>query len=125
MRIVFSVILCLTLFLNTAFAAPSLPNAGNLIQAGRSGKLTTSELVGAIDENISGGLVTILQLLYKAGLGIAVCIFIFICIKVLITSPQQKAQLKASLYPYFIGLLLFIAGVPIAIFIINIFTKFF
>ena len=116
---------------NTYTSNP-LPNAGNFIAAGRpideNGNhrdlpLNTPELVDKMDESLGGGLVSILALLYKIGVLVAVCIFAFMGVQFVIASPQQKAQLKASLFPYFIGLLLFVAGVPIATAIINIFLQ--
>lgn len=121
MRIIFSIIFSLVLLFNTTFAA--IPNPGNFINAGQKGEVTTSDIIDAVDANLGGGLVSILQLLYKIGVAVAVCIFVFMGIQLLTTSPQQKAQLKASIFPFFVGLVLFIAGVPIAISIINIFTK--
>lgn len=109
-----------------------LPNAGNFIAAGRpideNGNhkdlpLNTPELVDKMDQSLGNGLVSILALLYKIGVLVAVCIFAFMGVQFVIASPQQKAQLKASLFPYFIGLLLFVAGVPIATAIINIFLQ--
>ncbi len=121
----FSVILATSLLFTTSFAVDPLPNAGNFILAGRDGNANTSVLVEKMDESIGPGLVSILQLLYQIGVIVAICVLVFMGIKILIASPQQKAQLKAGLIPYFIGLLLFIAGVPIAILIINIILSIF
>ena len=123
-RTITSILFSLILLFNTSFAVSKIPNAGNFIQAGKNGSgLNTATLVQKMDESIGPGLVSILQLLYQIGTMIAVCVFAFMGVQFLISSPQQKAQIKASLLPYFIGLLFFVAGVPIAIFIINIFTK--
>ena len=121
----FSVIVATSLLFTTSFA-DELPNAGNFILAGRDGgKINTSVLVDKMDDSIGPGLVSILQLLYQIGIIVAICVLVFMGIKILIASPQQKAQLKAGLLPYFTGLLLFIAGVPIAILIINIILSIF
>lgn len=106
--------------------SPLVPNADNFILAGSTNKnenLRTDVVVDNMDKSIGGGLVSILQLLYQIGLLVAVCVFAFMGVQFIIASPQQKAQLKASLYPYFIGLLLYVAGVPIATIIINIFMQ--
>jgi len=126
MRIILSLILVVLLSLNSAFAAPMF-NPEGFIQAGtRAGNaITTSSMISKVDTALNSGLTSILTLLYEAGLVVAVCVFAFLSVQVLIASPQQKANLKASLYPYFIGLLLYIAGVPIAILIINIIISFF
>jgi len=121
MRIVFLFILSFALTLNSAFAADPIPNAGNFILAGKNkGGLETSTLVKAIDTGLSGGLVTILKVLYNIGGVVALCVFLVMAIQLLTASPQRKGQLKESMMPYFTGLLLFVAGVPIAILIINI-----
>lgn len=117
-KAVFSIIFSLCLLLNSAFADYSLPfDATGFIKAGGG---TTSTILGQMDGALGGGLVSILVLLYQIGDIIAVCVMVSFGIQVLLASPQRKAQLKESLYPYFIGLLLYIAGVPIAVFIINI-----
>ena len=131
--LVISLVLLLIISPVTTYANGNpLPNAGNFIAAGRpideNGNhrdlpLNTPELVDKMDESLGGGLVSILALLYKVGVLVAVCVFAFMGVKFVIASPQQKAQLKASLFPYFIGLLLFVAGVPIATAIINIFLQ--
>ena len=125
MRIIFSIIFSLILLFNTTFADEpfNLPFNGNdFIEAGRS---DVGEYVDAVDKGLGKGLVSILALLYQVGDVIAVCIFILFGIKYLIATPQKKADLKASMYPYFVGLLLYIVGVPIAISIINIFINVF
>jgi len=123
MRIVFSIIFCFLLFFNTAFAA--FPDANVFIRKGMEGDNLTSTLVGYVDPGIGEGLEDILKLLYNVGVVVGVCIPTFIGVKMIISSPQQKAQMKASIFPYLVGLLLFVAGVPIAILIINIFIKIF
>lgn len=122
MRVIFSIIFSLILLFNSTFATDELPNGTYFIEAGH-GKV--DEYVDAIDKGLGDGLVKILALLYQIGDVIAICVFIFFGIKYLIATPQKKADLKASMYPYFVGLLLYIAGVPIAILIINIFINVF
>lgn len=116
-KAVFSIIFSLCLLLNSA-TAYSLPfDATGFIKSGGS---MTSSFIDSLDSALGVGLVSILTLLYQIGDIVAICVMVFFGIQVLIASPQKKAQLKSSLYPYFIGLLLYIAGVPIAVFIINI-----
>ena len=122
MRFIFSIIFSLILLFNTTFAADELPNGTYFIEAGHG---EVDEYVDAIDKGLGDGLVKILELLYQIGDVIAICVFIFFGIKYLVATPQKKADLKASMYPYFVGLLLYIVGVPIAITIINIFINVF
>lgn len=119
MKAFFSIIFSLFLLFNTSFAENyKLPfDPTGFINSGGS---LTGQLLSNLDNAMSAPLVSILALLYAVGDVIAVCVLVYFAIKILFSSPQQKAQLKASLYPYFIGLLLYIAGVPIAVFIINI-----
>lgn len=128
-RIIGSVIISLALMLNTTYAgiwdALPLPHAGNFIRAGNNetGNLNTANLVEKVDTSLNQGLTSILRLVYQIGGLVAVCVLAFMGVQFIIASPQQKAQIKASLVPYFVGLLFFLAGVPIAILIINIFTE--
>ena len=127
MRIIFSIIFSLILLFNvftTNVYAFSFPFTGDIfIKAGNSDE--TTELISSVDEALGSGLESILVLLYQIGDIIAICVFIFFGIRYLIATPQKKADLKASMYPYFVGLLLYIVGVPIAILIIDIFIKVF
>ncbi len=125
MRIIFSLIFSFSLLIDSAFAVPELPNPNNFINAGLNAEISTSKLIDKMDESLGGGLVGILKLLYSVGLVVGLGVFIYFGILLLITSPQRKAQLKASLAPYFVGLLLFAAGVPIAVLIIEILISFF
>ena len=124
MRITFSLIFSFSLLIDSAFAF-ELPNPNNFINAGLNAEISTSKLIDKMDESLGGGLVGILKLLYSVGLVVGLGVFIYFGILLLITSPQRKAQLKASLAPYFVGLLLFAAGVPIAVLIIEILISFF
>lgn len=121
--IIFSLILLFNIFTADVYAF-SLPfNGDNLIKAGDDTETRT--LIESVDEGLGVGLEAILVLLYQIGDVIAICIFIFFGIRYVVATPQKKADLKASMYPYFIGLLLYIVGVPIAITIIHIFIKVF
>ncbi len=125
-RIITSLFLSLFLITSTAFAAWDLPFNGNaLFGKSNEGNLTASELVEKLDEGIGPGLTSILALLKNVGLVICVCALAFMGIQLIIAPPDKKAQLKAGVTPYLVGLLLLIAGVPIAIYIINIFIKVF
>lgn len=108
-----------------AYMPGAFPNANKFISAGTNaeGNLQVGNVVNKVDESISSGFENILKALYGIGTIVAICVFAFMGVQFIIASPQQKAQLKASLLPYFVGLLLFIAGVPIAIFIINLFLQ--
>jgi len=126
MRVVFSFIFSFILLLNTSFAF-EFPNANIFIKAGTdpNNKLNTGSLIEALDQSLGNGLVGILKLLYNVGLVVSMGVLLFMGIQILLANPQKKAQLKASLTPYFVGLLLFVAGVPIAMLIINIFITIF
>ena len=122
--IIFSLILLFSLFTTTAYADNPLPfNGDEFIKAANDDE--TSRLIDSVDEGLGNGLVAILVVFYQVGDIIAVCIFIYFGIRYLLATPQKKADLKASMYPYFVGLLLYIVGVPIAISIINIFINVF
>ena len=122
-RAIFSILLSLFLITSNALASSwSLPFNGNAIfKKANDGELTASGLVDDIDDGIGDGLVSILALLKNVGLAIAVCALAYMAVQIILTPPERKAQLKAGITPYFLGLLLLIAGVPIAITIINIF----
>ncbi len=126
--IIFSLILLFNIFTTDVYAF-SLPfNGDNFIKAGsrtEEAKNETKALIDSVDEGLGKGLEAILVILYQIGDIIAICIFIFFGIRYVVATPQKKADLKASMYPYFIGLLLYIVGVPIAITIINIFINVF
>ena len=126
MRIILSLIFMMILSLNSAFAAPMF-NPEEFIKAGKNPNnlIKLEDLINTLDTNLSPGLTSILALLYEAGLVVSVCVFAFLAVKVITAAPYRKAEIKASLYPYFIGLLLYIAGVPVAILIINIIISFF
>ncbi len=130
--IIFSLFLLFNIFTTDVYAASPTPrytyvpdfNGDYFITAGRDTP-ESAKIMNAIDDGLGNGLVAILTMLYQVGDVIAICIFIFFGIRYLVATPQKKADLKASMYPYFVGLLLYIVGVPIAIVIINIFIKVF
>lgn len=114
------VIVCLiSLFLifNVSFA--SFPNAENLFRG------ANSDFVTKIDSNMGDGLKAILLLVYKIGYALAVSILLVIAIKLILATPAKKAEMKEGLLPYLIGLLLLIAGVPLAIMVIENLTLLF
>jgi len=145
MRLIFSVILSLSLLLNSAFAANnSLPfNGSNFIKAGSgnsqhdlatflgfSSDITTDTLIPRVDTSVGGGLISILVLLYQIGDIVAVTVLALLGISILLMGPrdsssQKKAHFKEALVPYIVGLLLYIVGVPLAVFIIKIIIQFF
>lgn len=115
------IVSCFTSFLllfNICFAAGAvLPNANNLFEG------SNDRFIEVIDSSDAGqGLNAILLLLYKVGYGVAIIVTMILAIKLIITSPSKKADVKAGVAPYLIGLLLLIVGVPIAIKIIELFT---
>lgn len=129
MRIIVAIMLACSLMMNNTFAFDLIPNANNFLRLGydsdASNGLSTPNLVNSFDNALGIGLLTILQLLYKVGAAVAVCVLAFMGVKIVLASPQQKAQLKASLFPYFVGLILLIAGVPLAILIIELIMQVF
>lgn len=124
MRAIFSFIFSLFLLFNTAFADDFIiPFSGvPFIESGLESDL---KLIDKVDTSLNSGLLSILGVLYAFGDVVAVSLLAYIGVKILISSPQQKAQLKAGLVPYVVGLLFYIAGVPIAVLIINIIIKIF
>jgi len=136
LSIIFSLILLFSIFTTVAYAEDPLPegstaedsiidifNGDYFIKAGSDSE--TGELINNIDKGLGKGLEVILVFLYQIGDVIAICILVSFGIKYVVATPQKKADLKASIYPYFVGLLLYIVGVPIAILIIKIFIKVF
>jgi len=136
--IIFSLILLFSLLTTNAYAFSFPFNGDYFIKSGNNDE--TAKLIDAIDNGLindegdgsskkstglGNGLEAILVLLYQIGDVVAVCVFIYFGIMYLLATPQKKADLKASMYPYFVGLLLYIVGVPIAISIINIFINVF
>jgi len=122
-RAIFTILLSLSLITSTTWAWDwSLPFNGNAIfKKANDETLTASGLVEDIDDGIGDGLVSILALLKNVGLAIGVCALTYMAVQIILSPPERKAQLKEGATPYFLGLLLLIAGVPIAITIINIF----
>ena len=124
-RAIFTILLSLALITSVSLAW-SLPFNGNAIfKKANTESLTASGLVDDIDGGIGDGLVSILALLKNVGLAIAICALFYMAVQIILAPPERKAQLKAGTTPYFLGLLLLIAGVPIAITIINIFIDVF
>ena len=100
--------------------AGSIPNPSAFVSSG------DSKIIDAIDRSQAGQTLSgILGLIYQVGYGVAIIILFVLAIQVMITPPQKKAEAKAALTPYFIGLLLLVAGVPIATIVIELFTKVF
>ena len=116
MRLIVSCLVSLTLLFNMSFANIAFPDANNLF------KNPTGNFVDRLDLGLGGGLNTILLALYKVGYTLAVIATVLIAIKLILTSPAKKAEVKAAFMPYLIGLLLLIAGVPIAIKVIEAYT---
>lgn len=126
-RIITSLFLSLLLITNVALAASwTLPfNAEALFRNNNEGSLRASDLISDIDEGIAPGLTSILALIKNVGLAICVCALGYMGVQFIIAPPQKKAELKSGFTPYLVGLLLLVAGVPIAISIINIFIRIF
>ena len=124
-RAIFTILLSLSLITSVSFAA-SLPfNGNNLLANINDEKVTAGWLVGRMDAGVGPGIKSLLSVLYAFGLVACVGVFAYMAVQVIISPPEKKAQIKAGLTPYFIGLLLLVAGVPIAIAIINIFVDIF
>lgn len=120
MKLIVSCFISLTLLFNLSFANITLPDANNLFR-----QSTTDNFVTLIDENMGGGLNAILLLVYKIGIAIAIIATVVLAMKLMLTNPAKKAEVKAAILPYLIGLLLLIAGVRIAITIIEVYTELF
>ena len=119
MRLIVSCFVSLMLLVNTCFAKISLPNANNLFNN------SDKSFINTLDTSLGPGLNTILLAVYKVGYAVAIIATVIIAIKLLLTTPAKKAEVKAAIMPYLIGLLLLIAGVPIAIKVIEIYTGIF
>ncbi len=119
MRLIVSCLISLTLLFNMSFANIEFPNANNLFVNANQG------FVDTLDSKLGGGLNAILLAVYKVGYTLAVIATLVIAIKLILTTPAKKAEVKAALMPYLIGLLLLIAGVSIAIKVIEMYTKLF
>lgn len=119
MKLIVSCFISLTLLFNLSFANITLPDADNLFSQ------STTDFVDKIDENMGGGLNAILLLVYKIGIAVAIIATVVLAIKLMLTNPAKKAEVKAAILPYLIGLLLLIAGVRIAITIIEVYTELF
>lgn len=126
MRLIVSCFISLILLFNVGLAVdPSsppkiaLPNANSLFED------INPEFIEEIDRSLGSGLNALLLFLYNIGYGIALIVTIVIAIKLMLTQPSKKAEVKEALMPYLLGLLFLVAGVPIAIKVIELFTKIF
>lgn len=127
-RIIASLFFSLLLITNVALAADTqiLPfNGEGLFSHSNDSTLRAADLISDIDEGIAPGLTSLLALIKNVGLVICVCALAYMGVQFIIAPPQKKAELKSGFTPYLVGLLLLIAGVPIAINIINIFISIF
>lgn len=128
MKLIVSCFISLTLLFNLSFANITLPDANNLFRQSTTDNFvtqSTTDFVTLIDENMGGGLNAILLLVYKIGIAIAIIATVVLAMKLMLTNPAKKAEVKAAILPYLIGLLLLIAGVRIAITIIEVYTELF
>lgn len=124
-RAIFTILLSLSLITSTALADDLPFNGNNLFTNINTGDVTASWLVSEVDSGMGSGVKSLLSVLYAFGLMACIGVFAYMAVQVIISPPEKKAQIKAGLTPYFIGLLLLVAGVPIAITIINIFVDIF
>ncbi len=122
MRLIVSCLVSLTLLFNMSFASGA-SNAinGNNLFIGSNSK-DSDKLLESLDSGMVTGMQQLLLMLYKIGYCLAIIVTIALAIKLLLTSPAKKAEVKAAVLPYLIGLLLLIAGVPIAIKVIEAYT---
>lgn len=123
MRRFVTALLVLMFFITPALAAPALPNANAFIASQSDSQV---DIIDDIDNSQVGQVLSgILLLIYKVGYGVAVAVLFCIAIKLMVAPPQKKAEAKAALTPYILGLLLLVAGVPIATMIIKMFITIF
>lgn len=114
MKLIVSCFISLTLLFNLSFA--SAINGNNLLKEADSG------LLEALDTGMGPGMKALLLMVYKIGYCLAIIVTVVLAIKLLLTDSRRKAEVKAAILPYLIGLLLLIAGVPIAIKVIEAYT---
>lgn len=123
MRRFITALLVLLIFITPALAGPILPSPNGFIQSARNSPVN---IVAEVDNSGAGqALSGILFLLYRAGYGIALVILFYLAIQIMIAPAQKKAEVKSALTPYILGLLLLVAGVPIATMIIEMFIQVF
>ena len=96
-------------------ATPQLPNANDFFNK-LDKRLVESVNTTEIGNVLSG----ILWLIYQVGFGAATILLAYIAVQMIIAPPQKKSEVKAALVPYAIGVLLLVAGVPIATMIIEV-----
>lgn len=120
MKLIVSCFVSLMLIVSVGFADEpqiGLPDANNFFIG------QDTFFIDAVNESMGPGINAILLAIYKIGYTLAIIATISIAIKLLLTTPAKKADVKQALMPYLIGLLLLIAGVPIAIKVIEIYTQ--
>ena len=117
MKLIVSCFISLILIFNVGLAYGSaLPNPNSFLEN------VNPHLINRFDAGLGPGFKAILLMLYKVGYGVALVVTAILAIKLILTSPSKKAEVKASILPYLIGLLLLVAGVPIAIKVMEIYT---
>ena len=120
MRRLFTTLLITLMLITPAIASPKLPNANEFIKSAKG------DIVNAVDSSdVGASLSGILLLVYKVGYAVAVIALFYFAIQLMIAPAQKKSEVKSALTPYIIGLLLLVAGVPIATMIIRMFLKIF
>jgi len=119
MRRMIIALIMISVLVTSSFASPALPNANAFLASADRLELVDKMDSSEVGQALSG----ILLLVYKVGYGAAVVVLLYIAIQMIIAPAQKKAEVKAALTPYLIGLLLLVAGVPIATMIIKIFTE--
>lgn len=120
MKLIVSCLISIIMLFNLGLATQyEIPNANQLFS-----NMDTS-LIQSVDTAMGDGLNSLLYLLYVIGIVIAIIVALVLAIKLLFTTPAKKAEVKAAVAPFLIGLLLLFAGVPIAMSIISIFTTIF
>ena len=120
MRRIFTVLLITLILITPSLAASALPNANDFLAS------ADGSIVEAVDSSeVGSGLSGILLLIYKVGYGAAVVILFYLAIQLMLAPAQKKGEVKAAFTPYILGLLLLVAGVPIATMIIKMFITIF
>jgi len=118
MQKIFIMLFAVFLLTAPAFATPQLPNANNFFREIDSGLVEQFDSA-AIGSVLSG----LLWVIFRIGYAIAIFVLMYIAIQMIIAPPRKKADVKAAFAPYLIGLLLLVAGVPIAALIIKMFIE--
>lgn len=101
-------VLCLVLVLMVV-VAPVTSLAKNIDFTPYTQQGTNNQAVNAV-QNVSG---TVFNILQAVGMGVAVCMIIYMGIQWLLATPAKKAELKGRMFSMVIGIVLLFGGVAI------------